>query len=625
MSATTATVTTASITPELFAEPNVRAMRRAVVIAALGAVLVVGFGLRAYRLGVESLSEDELNKVRAVEQYRAEGLTSANGEHPFVMKALLTLSTLAADRWNATQTAQANADMRVSTETATRLPGALLGALTSVLIFLVMAELFGTEIGFIAAALWAFDPSAIGFNRIAKEDTFFIFFFLLANVFWLRGQRIAEAGRRDPARFYWATAAAFGAMVASKYLPYFICISISYYYIFQGVGATRWRMGKRRWLIFFGVMGATFLLCNPTILLPGTWREMGIFAGERRIGHDSYEFIGALYGNKVTLWLTGVPWYFYFVFMGVKLPVTTVLMFVVGVPVLFLKRLGDGRFFILFWLFFFFLPFTVMGGKFTRYFTLALPVVVMTAALGIHATTKYLTGGLSRLAARDFSRGAVQTCVAGVVLAFALYASATVAPHYRLYTNALGGGMVRAGSYFPHDEFYDASTRATVEAIAARAQPGARVASETPELFTYYARLAGRDDLLSVSLSDHVAMRQFSAGDVVVVARGRRYFSNDAIINKLRETSAPAVNISLGKTPSASVFILDRAASEAVSGVLNPQPARRVATNAISRASQVPMRNAPDNEYSSRPSRTRDAVVSLFPARALQMMILRKH
>jgi len=44
----------------------------------------------------------------------------------------------------------------------------------------------------IAAALWAFDPMAVGFNRIAKEDTFVLFFFLLGKILWLHGQRIAE-------------------------------------------------------------------------------------------------------------------------------------------------------------------------------------------------------------------------------------------------------------------------------------------------------------------------------------------------------------------------------------------------------------------------------------------------
>ena len=66
------------------------------------------------------------------------------------------------------------------------------------MIYLITAELFGAEVALIAAALWAFDPSAIGFNRVAKEDTFLLFFFLLANVFWLRGQRVAESTDRTP-------------------------------------------------------------------------------------------------------------------------------------------------------------------------------------------------------------------------------------------------------------------------------------------------------------------------------------------------------------------------------------------------------------------------------------------
>ena len=88
-----------------------------------------------------------------------------------------------------------------------RLPGAIFGALSTLLIFLIAAELFGVEVALISAALWAFDPSGIGFNRVAKEDSFLLFFFLLANVFWLRGQRVAESTDRNPNKYYWATAA----------------------------------------------------------------------------------------------------------------------------------------------------------------------------------------------------------------------------------------------------------------------------------------------------------------------------------------------------------------------------------------------------------------------------------
>ncbi|HYP53934.1 MAG TPA: glycosyltransferase family 39 protein, partial [Pyrinomonadaceae bacterium] len=165
-------------------------MSRALVLAALAAIVLAGFGLRVFQLGAEGLSEDELNKVRAAAEYRERGLTSANGEHPLLMKALLTGSIVVCERWNETSLARTRPHLRVSLEAATRLPGVILGALTSLLIFLVVSELFGPAAGLTAAALWAFDPQAVGFNRIAKEDSFLVFFFLLANVFWLRAQRV---------------------------------------------------------------------------------------------------------------------------------------------------------------------------------------------------------------------------------------------------------------------------------------------------------------------------------------------------------------------------------------------------------------------------------------------------
>jgi hypothetical protein len=559
LSATAATAITANITPEPFTARNVRVRSRALVVAALVFIVAAGSGFRANRLGAEGLSEDELNKLRAVADYRTRGLTSTNGEHPFLMKALMTASIAAAERWNAWGVAANRPSLRVSEETALRLPAALFGAFTSLLLYLVVSELFGTATGLIAAALWAFDPSGISFNRIAKEDSFLLFFFLLANVFWLRGQRAAESGDPKPERYYWATAACFGAMLASKYMPHLIAISAAYYYIFQAIPATRWRMGKTKWLVFFAVMGAAFLVCNPTILLPGTWHEMRVFAGERRIGHDAYEFMGQLYRNQMTLWLKGSPWYFYYAFMAFKLPPAVIAAFLVGLPLLLSKRLGDGRYFVFFWLFFWFFPFPLLGGKFTRYFTMALPIVLTVAAIGINAVAAWVAQTLRRQggAAGASSHAYAHAFVALFVVVASAYASVSASPHYRLYTNTLGGGSERAGSYFPHDEFYDASMRDTARRIAALAHPGARVASETPELFTHYAALAGRNDLVSISLSDRAAVRELASGDIIVVARGRRYFSNDALVSKLGAASQPVEELSLAGVPSTRIYQLD--------------------------------------------------------------------
>ena len=97
---------------------------------------------------------------------------------------------------------------------------------------------------------------------------------------------------------------------------------------------------------------------------------------------------------------------------------------------------------------------------------------------------------------------------------------------------------------------------------------GARVASETPELFTHYAARAGRFYLVSISLSDRAALRDLTSGDIVVVARGRRYFSNDAIVSKLGAESRPVAELSLAGVPSTRIYQLDENSLRAVSQIM---------------------------------------------------------
>jgi len=557
---------TAGLRPELFGEAGARSLSRTLLAAVLSVLVIVGFGFRVTGLGTEGLSEDELNKLNAVSDYRAHGLTAANGEHPLLMKAMLTVSVIGAEKWNATSLVATHPELNIPIETSLRLPNALFGALTVVLIFLVASELFGLEAALIAAAIWAFDPLAIGFNRIAKEDTFLVFFFLLANVFWLRGQRVAEGQpQRRPERFYWATAAAFGAMLASKYLPQMIAISVAYNYAFQRIPITRWQIGKKRFLKFFFVMGVVFLICNPTILLPGTWKAMSNFTSGRMIGHDSYEFMGRLYPHKFTDWLKGEPWYFYPVLIGVKLPVLTLLGFASGFILLFKKTTGDGRYFLIFWLFFWGITFMFAGGKFTRYFTAVLPAVIMAAALGVQLAGRWLERICARVLANAGAGAYARAALASLVIVSALWSSASAMPHYRLYMNLLGGSA-RAGQYFPQDEFYDAYMQDSMSEIAKRASPGTRVASELPTVAAYYAQRVSRADLVCVELSDTAELEKLSPGDFVIDGRGRTYFSNQAMLLRFRQASRPAFSIAVGTTPAADVYVLDQKSLAALRG-----------------------------------------------------------
>ena len=562
MAAKAEAIITAGLRPELFAKRGIVSVSSRTLVIALALLVIAGFAFRLTRLSAEGLSEDELNKLQAVSDYRQHGLTSANGEHPLLMKALQTATVVFADKWNSLSLGR---QYPIATETALRFPGVLFGALTAILVYLLAAELFGAEVGLIAAALWVFDPSAIGFNRIAKEDTFLLFFFLLANVFWLRGQRVAESKPdAKPAKYYWATAAAFGAMMASKYLPQLITVTIAYYWVFQAIPETRWRLGKKRMLAFFAIMGVTFLLLNPTILLPGTWRQMGLFAGQKLIGHDGYEFMGKVYSHRLTDWFNGIPWYFYHLFVAVKLPLLTLAGFVIGLPLLFRRKLGDGRYFILLWLFLWMMTFSFTGGKFTRYFTVALPAVLITAAIGIQFFSGWISESLSRLMAASWPTSYLRPALVVLAVIGSVQAAAQVAPHFRLFTNTLGGGVASEGYYFPHDEFYDGSVRDVVFEIAKRARPNAQVASEVPIVAEYYAQRVNRADLVCVSLSDPNALKQLKEGDFVIDARGRRYFSNETVLNVLSQSATPTFQAKLGPAVSGSVYELDKKSQEAV-------------------------------------------------------------
>jgi hypothetical protein len=193
------------------------------------------------------------------------------------------------------------------------------------------------------------------------------------------------------------------------------------------------------------------------------------------------------------------------------------------------------------------------GGKFTRYYTTVLPAVLITSALGIQFAGRWLANRIAGSGLKHY----VPACLAVIVITGSVINSVQAAPHFRLFTNSAGGGTTWAGYYFPHDEFYDASMRDAMTEIATRARTGARVASESPSLASYYAERQQRPDLVCVSLSDPEALKQLETGDFVIVARGRRYFSNDAVITALRDHTHPTASLNLGPVPSTKIYQLD--------------------------------------------------------------------
>src|SRR5215208_1100164 len=102
MSARAEAIVTAGLRPDLFASQGLLSNSRTLVFTALVVLMIAGFGFRVTGLSAEGLSEDELNKLNAVADYRAHGLTGANGEHPMLMKALQAATIILAEKWNST-------------------------------------------------------------------------------------------------------------------------------------------------------------------------------------------------------------------------------------------------------------------------------------------------------------------------------------------------------------------------------------------------------------------------------------------------------------------------------------------------------------------------------------------
>lgn len=548
---------TAGITSEKFPSFGGKLSSRYLILV-LVIICIGGFSMRVFDLGRESFGEDELNKFETVEHYIYGGLSGENGEHPFLMKGMQTVSVSIAHIYN--NYGGVTTSQKITSEAALRFPTALIGTLTCLMIFLLIREFFGEATGLFAAAFWAFDPNAIGFDRIAKEDSFLLFFFLTGCYFWVRSQTLSEHENKNWARYLWAAGASFGAMLASKYLIHILAIPVAYYEVTEVISRRKWQIGKVRWFCFFLVLGVSFLVLNPTILLPETWHNILTFGTENRIAHDSYEFMGTLYRNKITLWFNGVPWYFYFVFIAVKTPLITLSFFLLGVLFLFQRKTGDGRIFLFFWAIMWFLPFSVIGGKFMRYFTVAQPLILIIAAIGC----VYFSDTISTKLLGGKHRMQLATFFAAFVLASSILSSVKVAPDYRLFTNLPGGGTENAGFYFPHDEFYDSSTSNAVNAIATGTNAKIRVYSETPGLYKFYFENSGRNKIESVSLSDPQQLEKINAGDFIVFARGRRYFSNEKIVAYLSAEVIPFARINLGGIPSVTIYKLDEKTAEVV-------------------------------------------------------------
>src|SRR5271167_1766354 len=282
-----------------------KTLTRSQKVAALFLIVLLGLVLRLRGLSQAGFNEDEVHKVEAARAY-LQGNFSANLEHPMLMKSMIAVSLAATDIWNR----KLVRSRQVTEEVAVRLPNAIFGALTAVVLFLLAQEFFGVEIGLLTAFLWSIGTITVMDNRLAKEDTLLVFFTWLAYYFYLRAKSAATKDPQQAAKYYGASGASFGLMLASKYFPHYLGLNCLYHYLF-GNKQQRPPLRRRDVILLLGACALLFVLFNPVVLLPNTLRYMLHYAGENTMTHHGYLMMGRFYYNDPAHLRGGMPIYFY--------------------------------------------------------------------------------------------------------------------------------------------------------------------------------------------------------------------------------------------------------------------------------------------------------------------------
>jgi hypothetical protein len=470
-------------------------------------------------LDAAGLAEDEANKILAIRSYAHCDFT-VNAEHPMLMKTLCLLSIEFSRAWN--NLFGASRGLIIPEETALRLPNAIFGALTVVPLFLLASALFEFRVAVITACLWSLGGSAIWFNRVTKEDTLLVFFMLSGYAIYNCAKNRAPDDWKGQERLYGLAGVAFGLMLSSKYFPHYYGLMTLFYHLGAYNPRNNRPLTRRMKLIHASAILVTFGAFNFALLLPSTWSYLWKYVHGDFFTHHGYVMMNRVYPNSMARTPNASTWFFYWLYLAVKLPLPLIAGFVIGMAEIFRPHRENsekGYLFLRIMLIFWLLPMTLVGVKFLRYTLAIMPFVYMTTAVGAVSIWRWGLDTIKRMgiATRDGQNGgrlrgfpsllllrreaAASLAIVVTVLLVAWPGIVTLKslPYPGLYTNELGAG--RVGYFFPHDEFYDLGARESIRYIAEHASPGALVASEIPAVFQYYLERYGRTDIHSEVMS----------------------------------------------------------------------------------------------------------------------------
>ena len=476
----------------------------------LAALVIFGLWLRLRGLSAEGFADDEVHKWLAANRYLKATFSGDDVEHPMLMKWLIA-GCIVIGR-----------PLGWAMETMTRLPNAIAGGLSILVVALLGRRLFGRTAGLFAAGLAACSVTLVGYQRVAKEDTL-LGLFLMLLLWCLAEAKAAADDGRDARRWELFGAAALAGMLASKYFFFLTPIPVVFYLWVKR--DSHWRVPLKRWAQLAGVAFLLWVCVNWSPFLPSTWEYAKSYTTGQQTVHGSLFFMGRIYHNLVEYGLKGTPPWFYAVFAAVKLAPLTFLAALGGLAVALVQRRPAHQ--LMFsWLAVWFFVHSLSGSKWGRFFVSVLPAFLIFAG--------YCAALLLERLRAPAPRWAALTAAALLLPGGEALAALRHAPHYRLYISPLGGGDAQVQYYFPHCDYFDAGFREAVQYVAAHAEPGAELSTEIDWPSELYTGEAGRPDLLQTLVRRGRTCR---SGHIcyVVVQAGRLYFLNqDAVANLSR-------------------------------------------------------------------------------------------
>jgi len=522
--------------------------REAVILLML---TVLAFSVRFYRVDFNSMSEDEVAKWAAIQEYRHGHFVGVNSEHPMLPKMLAWASLATGERWG--RLATTHGWLTLKPEGWLRLPNVLLGTATTAVLFLLCRRMIGVAGSFATSFFWAVAPLPVALNRLTKEETPLTFFTLLACYFYCRAQQ-SDAGR-TVRRWYDLSAISFGLGLASQYILHLLGLNALAWFLAGKMGLNR-KPSQFSYKRFFFVMFLTFVLVNPVVLSPANFNAIVHWLHHDGVKHTGYDFDGTLYMNFPSRLLAGVPWFYYLWLLLVKTPIPILLAVILGSALLLRERRTLASCFFLSFGLVQLAGLSVSGAKWIRYSLPLLPFLYLAGGYAVQQTLKAAKG-------RVLSQGLVGLA-AVILLGWPLLELPSWAPYYSFYLNSIGGEKQNIARYFAMDEVSEFDTREVAQAVCPFAPAAASLATARPMSMAYYLQVCGRTDLQVVPLYDtHYAPRD---GDLIVLEPSRRFFETQRFFDALRNSGMPHSEVRVGPVLASTIYLFDPSLQRPKSG-----------------------------------------------------------